>query len=111
MKRFDKSSELRVMILCGRPALRFRGLRVDRGGWSERFRWTVIADGEVMKESKLLQLVSSKAAQVLGWRPVSSREAVVESISWYKVLHAGHDRFKLCRQQIEHRLAPLNSSI
>jgi hypothetical protein len=63
-------------------------------------------------ESKLLLPVSSKATQVLGWRPsMSSREAVVESISWYKVLHAGHDPFKLCRKQIEHRLAPLNSSI
>ena len=80
--------------------------------WPERFSWTVIAGDGAMKESKLLQLDSSKAASALGWRPrMLSREAVGESISWYKAFHSGRDPFELCSQQIEHRLAPLHPSI
>ena len=80
--------------------------------WPERFSWTVVAADGAMKESKLLELDSRKAASVLGWQPrMSSREAVAESISWYKAFHAGSDPFELCQQQIEHRLAPLRPSI
>jgi CDP-glucose 4,6-dehydratase len=80
--------------------------------WPERFSWTVVAADGAMKESKLLELDSRKAASLLGWRPrMSSREAVAESISWYKAFHAGSDPFELCQQQIEHRLAPFRPSI
>jgi len=80
--------------------------------WPERFSWSVVAADGAMKESKLLQLDSRKAVSVLGWRPrMSSREAVAESISWYKAFHAGGDPFELCQQQIEHRLAPVRPSI
>ena len=80
--------------------------------WPDRFSWISVADGEAIKESKLLQLDSSKAARLLGWRPqMSSRAAVFESILWYKSLYAGHDPFELCQQQIEHRLATIPSPI
>jgi CDP-glucose 4,6-dehydratase len=80
--------------------------------WPDRFSWVSVADGEALKESKLLQLDSGKAAHVLGWRPrLPSRAAVIESIVWYKGLHAGRDPFELCQQQIEHRLAPTRSPI
>jgi CDP-glucose 4,6-dehydratase len=80
--------------------------------WPDRFSWISVADGEAIRESELLQLDSSKAARVLGWRPqMSSRAAVIESILWYKSLHAGQDPFELCQQQIEHRLAPTCSPI
>lgn len=80
--------------------------------WPDRFSWIATPDGEDIKESKLLQLDSSKAARLLGWRPrMSSRGAVTESILWYKSLYAGHDPFELCQQQIEHRLAAIRSPI
>ncbi|MBR1174207.1 CDP-glucose 4,6-dehydratase [Bradyrhizobium sp. KB893862 SZCCT0404] len=80
--------------------------------WPERFSWNVVVADSPMKESKLLQLDSRKAVGVLGWRPrMSSREAVAESISWYKAFHAGNDPFELCQQQIEHRLAPVRNPI
>jgi CDP-glucose 4,6-dehydratase len=80
--------------------------------WPERFSWTVVAADGAMKESKLLQLDSRKAVSVLGWQPrMSSREAVAESIAWYKAFHAGSDPFELCQQQIEHRLAPVRLPI
>ncbi|MCA1529357.1 MULTISPECIES: CDP-glucose 4,6-dehydratase [Bradyrhizobium] len=80
--------------------------------WPERFSWNVVAGDRAMKESKLLQLDSRKAVGVLGWQPrMSSREAVAESISWYKAFHAGKDPFELCQQQIEHRLAPAHTPI
>jgi CDP-glucose 4,6-dehydratase len=80
--------------------------------WPDRFSWTAVADGEMMKESKLLELDSSKAARLLGWRPrLSSREAIVESINWYKGFHAGRDPFELCQQQIEDRLAAIRTPI
>nr|QIO37221.1 CDP-glucose 4,6-dehydratase [Bradyrhizobium sp. 1(2017)] len=80
--------------------------------WPERFSWHVVAGDSAMKESKLLQLDSRKAVSVLGWQPrMSSREAVAESISWYKAFHAGKDPLELCQQQIEHRLAPAHTSI
>ena len=80
--------------------------------WPERFKWTVVTGDTAMKESKLLQLDSRKAADVLGWRPrMSSHDAVGESIAWYKAFHSGRNPFDLCSQQIEHRLAPLHSSI
>ncbi|WP_439409372.1 CDP-glucose 4,6-dehydratase [Bradyrhizobium sp. DASA03076] len=80
--------------------------------WPERFSWNVVAANSAMKESKLLQLDSRKAVDVLGWQPrMSSREAVIESISWYKAVHSGSDPYELCQQQIEHRLAPVRTSI
>lgn len=80
--------------------------------WPDRFSWSSVADGEAIKESRLLQLDSSKASRILGWRPrMPSRAAVIESILWYKGLHAGRDPFELCQQQIEHQLAPIRSSI
>jgi CDP-glucose 4,6-dehydratase len=80
--------------------------------WPDRFSWISVADDEAIKEHKLLQLDSSKAARVLGWRPqMSSRAAVVESILWYKSLYSGRDPFELCQQQIEHRLAAIRSPI
>lgn len=82
------------------------------GIWPERFSWAIVAADGAMKESKLLQLDSSKAVGILGWQPrMSSREAVAESITWYKAFHAGRDPFELCQQQIEQRLAPVRPSI
>lgn len=80
--------------------------------WPDRFSWISVPDDEAIKEHKLLQLDSSKATRVLGWRPqMSSHAAVVDSILWYKSLYAGDDPFELCQQQIEHRLAAIRSPI
>jgi CDP-glucose 4,6-dehydratase len=54
-----------------------------------------------LHESHVLRLDSSKAMNLLGWRPRwDVRTALSKTVEWHKCLLAGHDMFAVSRDQI-----------
>ena len=58
--------------------------------------------GEHLHEAGYLKLDSSKARQLLGWRPRwSLAEALTKTVEWHQAWVAGHDMRSVCLQQID----------
>jgi CDP-glucose 4,6-dehydratase len=77
--------------------------------WGEG-EWKNTSDSNVLHESNLLILDSTKAADFLGWHPAYSvKEAVHETISWYRAYFEGKiDMKELTLNQIQNYLRKVN---
>jgi CDP-glucose 4,6-dehydratase len=71
-------------------------------GWGEDARWKTSTDGNAPHEAQTLTLDSTKAADMLGWRPaLSLNEALEKTSAWYRKWRAGQSARELCIKQIE----------
>lgn len=76
--------------------------------WAGRLRWEA-APGPHPHEAGMLKLDSSRARAHLGWQPLVSLDAALDSIvDWHAALDAGEDMRAVTLGQIE-RLAPVAS--
>jgi CDP-glucose 4,6-dehydratase len=76
------------------------------GRWEHRPSASDMEPGGRMHEAAFLTLDISKAGTLLGWRPVfSPKEAVAETVRWYRRRQSEGERFDAraaCREQIAH---------
>lgn len=69
--------------------------------WGEGRGWVDRAEVGAPHEPTLLQLDSSKARTLLGWRPRWSLErTLAETVGWYAAVRAGASARRLCEVQI-----------
>jgi CDP-glucose 4,6-dehydratase len=68
--------------------------------WGPPARWTRVA-GEQPHEAHFLQLDSTKARSLLGWKPrLGLQNALAWTVRWYKEQAARADARELCMRQI-----------
>ena len=61
-----------------------------------------VETGEHLHEATLLQLDIDKAVTHLNWKPqYPLRQAVQESVAWYKAFYAGQDVVNVSLQQLD----------
>ena len=70
--------------------------------WGESSSWIIQQDLKAVHEARLLQLNHSKISFVLGWKPIwDAKEAVIQSVAWYKAFISGQNTQDLMRNQIQ----------
>ncbi len=69
--------------------------------WGEGSSWLVQAESNPVHEARLLQLDHTKITNTLGWEPIwDAKEAVIQSVEWYKAFIDNQDIQELLNKQI-----------
>jgi CDP-glucose 4,6-dehydratase len=64
--------------------------------------WVATPEASAPHESAVLRLVSAKAREILGWRPLLSLDRAISlTVAWYRSVMAGEDAFAITAAQID----------